>query len=171
MSWCPVIFDMVPIDHEFFNTNPNDYMVTKHGDIYSNKQHRFLNPKPSKSTGYYYLRTPNGAIVYHRIVGRAYVDGYSDIRNCINHINGDKTRNFYQNLEWVSKAENNRHAYETGLNNYIGGRCKDAKISNQQAHQICKYLEEGYSYNEIIYLMNMDHTPNNYEIIRYGRFS
>lgn len=49
-----------------------------------------------------------------RLVGFAFVKGYSDINNTINHINGDTHDNKATNLEWVSQAENNKKAYITG---------------------------------------------------------
>lgn len=167
MLWTPIIFPMKPIDHEFFHTEPNAYMVTPNGDIYSNKSHRFLNPSPSSTTGYYFLRLSDGrAIAYHRITARAYVDGYSEINNCVNHLDGDKTNTKYTNLEWTDKAGNNRHAYATGLNNYVGENCKDAKLTNDQVEKICQLLEQNYSYKDILSIMGIEYTQTNYEIIR-----
>jgi hypothetical protein len=49
-----------------------------------------------------------------RLVALTWVDGYSDGLT-VNHIDGDFQNNHYSNLEWISRAENIRKGYETGL--------------------------------------------------------
>lgn len=55
----------------------------------------------------------------HRIVAKTFVD--NDNTKCkiaVNHIDGDKTNNNSDNLEWVSYSDNQKHAYANGLNSW-----------------------------------------------------
>lgn len=46
----------------------------------------------------------------HRLVAMAFVDRPSSDRQQVNHINADRSDNRAENLEWVTPAENQRHA-------------------------------------------------------------
>lgn len=50
----------------------------------------------------------------HRLVAEEYLPN-PDNKPEVNHIDGNKHNNFYSNLEWVSKKENCRHAWENSL--------------------------------------------------------
>lgn len=52
----------------------------------------------------------------HRLVAMAFVDGYKESL-VVNHIDGDNNNNHFENLEWVTSEENERHAI---LNNLKG---------------------------------------------------
>lgn len=53
-------------------------------------------------------------VLVHRIVANAFIENQLN-KPQVNHIDGDKENNCAGNLEWVTGAENARHAADTGL--------------------------------------------------------
>jgi len=50
----------------------------------------------------------------HRVLAKHFLNNPEN-KPCINHKDGNKLNNDLDNLEWCTKAENNQHAYDTGL--------------------------------------------------------
>lgn len=60
----------------------------------------------------------------HRLVAMHFVKGF-DVELVVNHIDGNKLNNNADNLEWVTRSENDLHAYQNNLRHihcpYING--------------------------------------------------
>ncbi len=111
-----------------------DYLVFRDGRVYSKRVKRFL--KPRKHThGYLRLYIHRKDEYVHRIVAFCYLDNPLS-RHEINHIDGDKTNNHVDNLEWSTRAENNKHAFATGLRDYaelkMMATCENARLAQRR---------------------------------------
>lgn len=108
---------MQPIPH------CDGYYATNDGRIMSAKRWRLYELKPYKeATGYLRVSVVRDGIkmnqFIHRLVASAWLDNPDDLP-CVNHKNGRKNDNSVDNLEWISAADNNQHAYDS-LNKQAG---------------------------------------------------
>lgn len=60
----------------------------------------------------------------------------------VNHKNGNKLDYSFENLEWTTKSQNQRHAINTGLK-AKGSDLWNAAISEDLVHILCQELQEG----------------------------
>lgn len=98
------------------------YAVSTSGDIYTCRNwgdNNYLNEwvKMSdtiKSTGYREVVIKRKTIRVHKIVAKLFIANPYN-KPYINHINGIKTDNRVDNLEWCTASENTIHAYINGL--------------------------------------------------------
>lgn len=97
----------------------NDYFITEDGDVISVKRgKKILLKKRVNSRGYYYVNLrKNGkykSICIHRLVGIYFVENNNGF-NVLNHIDGNKLNNRYDNLEWRDQVHNMKEASRMGL--------------------------------------------------------
>lgn len=81
-------------------------------------------------------------VMAHRLIALAHCNGYSE-GLCVNHINGVKSDNNSENLEWVSLARNTEHAWEAGLVNLYGENQTTSKLTSKRVAYIRKLLNQG----------------------------
>jgi hypothetical protein len=90
----------------------------------------------------------NKSQIVHRIVAQTFITNPLN-KEQVNHINGIKTDNRVENLEWVTQQENMRHAFKTGLINNSGESSGRAKLTNKQVFAIRKMASNGIKQCEI----------------------
>ena len=162
MAFCPIAFQALYYeqwklisDISVPNISKNMYYISNFGRVYSLYTNRFLTLTKTNN-GYFrvMLRRNDGSCRYHLIhrivmIEFHYISNYSEMQ--VNHIDGDKSYNYDDNLEWCTCKENIIHAYNSGLKVCPKGEeCSFSTISNLQAENIAKLLsEKKYSQQEI----------------------
>lgn len=103
-----------------------DYEITVEGLVINKKNGHVLKPQPN---GKGYLRVVLGGKRYfvHRLVAEKFIPNPEE-KEQVNHIDGNKLNNRASNLEWVTNAENRKHAVEHGLQ-ISGEGCPWAKLT------------------------------------------
>ena len=94
-----------------------NYLITKDGDIYSNIFYRKLKCSSDKN-GYLKIRLVNKSgrksMFLHRLLAIQFIPNPLN-KPFINHIDGNKSNNKLNNLEWCTHKENMKHAWDNNL--------------------------------------------------------
>ena len=93
-----------------------NYTITSEGKVLNSKRKElsiwkdnvgYLQVILYKNNKKYYKRI-------HRLVAEAFIPNPTNLPQ-VNHINGDKTKNTVDNLEWIDNKNNTQHGYDNNL--------------------------------------------------------
>lgn len=139
--------------------------INKDGDLYSLISKKILKPH----------KMPNGYIAYsimlnhprrtrteylHRLLAETFIPNPEN-KATINHINGDKSDNRLENLEWCTQSENNIHAIKTNLRTpNVSGLEKERQRKRVLSDEEVTYIKKhnNLSVKELSIILNNKHT-------------
>lgn len=122
------------------------YKVSEKGDVYSIKREittafggkRFVGgeKKQNKNHEYSTVKLNRGGCktrhMVHGLVCKAFHKNKYFQGAVVNHKDGNKYNNNFQNLEWVSIGGNQKHAYDTGLRKKITGEQNKSSVLTER---------------------------------------
>ena len=94
----------------------------------------------------------------HRLVAQAFIPNPEN-KPFVNHIDGDKTNNAVNNLEWCTAAENNLHARETGLHKQARGHKINYKSSSTKRKALANLKDKSKLSDEQVRYVRRVHKP------------
>lgn len=145
------------------------YQVSNLGNVKSlerfDKYNRYVKEKiliPRKHTGgYLRVGLSRKDFYIHRLVAEAFIPNLKN-KKYINHIDGDKTNNNINNLEWCTANENMQHAYY--ILKYADSDFM-SKIANCKNHEIAMIRKRKLTNKQILEIRKSKMPENKLAII------
>lgn len=116
----------------------DDYDILPDGRILNKRWNRYIKPQPNNK-GYGRVQLCGKFYFVHRLVAEKFIPNPNNLPQ-VNHIDGDKTNNCIENLEWVTNQENRDHAIKNGLH-LQGEKCSWSKLTLENVKYIRNHRE------------------------------
>ena len=118
-------------------TKLKDYFISSTGQVKSvsrfNKKEKLI--KLSINSSGYLTCFIEGPKLVHRLVAEVFVQKI-EVGKTVNHKDGNKQNNNFENLEVVSMSDNIKHAMVQGINPTVGNTNKDLIITDEQVNTV-----------------------------------
>lgn len=105
-----------------------NYEVSNFGNIRNLKGHLLSqhdNGHGYKNVSLYY-KGSHKILYVHRVVAEAFIENPEN-KSEVNHLDGNKGNNIVSNLEWCTRSENGKHAWNAGLKKVTNEMLKNSK--------------------------------------------
>ena len=155
-----------------------EYQISNYGRSKSFKQRaegKILTPSIDTG-GYLYINLWRDCKAktrtIHRLVAETFIPNPLNLPE-VNHIFGNKFDNYFENLEWCTSSENQKHAYKLGLRKPVcGENCIGAKFNNEQVKLIRKIYIPGDSEFGLTGLAEKFHVSKNiiFDIVNFKTY-
>lgn len=123
------------------NTIRNVWEVSNYGHV---KKNGVVKQYATNNYGYVICCLPYRFM--HRAVATLFIPN-PDNKEQVNHIDGDKTNNHVDNLEWVSQSENLKHAYANGFKKTALSIEDQIKVASEYKPRVVSIRKLANSYN------------------------
>lgn len=150
--------------------NFSNYLIYNNGDVYSIKRNIFIKPRFDKD-GYKRISIwnddkKNKTLKIHQLVAMAYLDfkldGLSNSKLVIDHIDNNKLNNYLHNLQIITRDQNSRRikkVRKSGLKPgvyRVGNKFKSFITINKKKLDLGLFNNEIEAYNEYMIYFNKE---------------
>lgn len=114
------------------------YKISNYGRVMNTIgtiSHQGDNGKGYKNVTLYYGHDIRKRIKVHRLVAIHFLDNSNNLP-MVNHIDGNKSNNNVENLEWCTASYNSKHSFKLGLQSTAGQNHPQTKLKNSDVYEI-----------------------------------